>query len=150
MEATATFDDTVVCEIDIDAPPARVFEAWIDPAQRLAWWGDDATYRGTRMESDLRVGGRWFTEGKSTQGKPFSVYGTYTRVEPPAALGFTWNHDWGTPPEPESHVLIEFIATSSGTHVVVTHSGFASAPSRDAHNQGWIRVLGWLRGYLQH
>jgi uncharacterized protein YndB with AHSA1/START domain len=148
MEATATFNDTLVCEIDIDAPPARVFEAWVDPAQRLAWWGDAESYRGTKMESDLRVGGRWYTEGVGMQGKPYSVYGTYTRVDPPKALGFTWNHDWGTPAEPESHVLVELFPTSSGTHVVITHSGFTNAPSRDAHNQGWTRVLGWLHRYL--
>jgi len=110
MNDTMHINDTIVVEIDIDAPPERVFQAWIDPRQRLAWWGDDATYRGTKMESDLRVGGKWRTEGKSTQGKPFTVSGQYTRVEPPTALGFTWNHDWGQSGLPETHVLIELTA----------------------------------------
>src|SRR6266496_2541791 len=78
--------DTIVVEIDIAAPPARVFEAWTDPQQRMAWWGDDAAYRSTKMESDLRVGGKWRTEGKNVQGKPFSVSGEYTRLEPPKVL----------------------------------------------------------------
>lgn len=149
MNDTANMNDTIVVEIDIDAPPERVFQAWIDPQQRLAWWGDDGVYRGQKMESDLRVGGKWITEGKSAQGKEFSVYGTYTRIEAPKVLGFTWNHDWGGAETTETHVLIELTPTSSGTHVTLTHSGFTNVPERDDHNQGWQRVLGWLQSYLQ-
>ena len=102
------------------------------------------------MDSDLRVGGKWRTEGKRHGRQAFTVSGEYTRIEPPRVLGFTWNHDWGDTPMPETHVLVELTPTSSGTHVTVTHSGFTDATARDSHNQGWMRVLGWLRGYLQH
>ena len=149
MNDTATFTDTIVVEIEIDAPPERVFQAWIDPQQRLAWWGDDMTYRSTKFESDLRVGGKWFTEGKGTEGTDFTVSGEYTRVDPPRTLGFTWNNSWGGVGTPETHVLIELIPTSSGTHVTLTHSGFKSESSRDGHNQGWMRVLNWLGAYMQ-
>ena len=149
MNDTMQINDTIVCEVDIAAPRQRVYEAWTDPQQRLAWWGDDSAYRSTRMESDLRVGGAWRTEGTGTGGKPFAVWGRYTRVDPPKALGFTWNHEWGGAEHPETHVLIELTATSSGTHVTLTHSGFATPQERDSHNQGWKRVLGWLEAYLQ-
>jgi len=149
MNDTARFNDTIVVEIDIDAPLERVFQAWTDPQQRLAWWGDDGLYRGQKMESDLRVGGKWVTEGKSKQGKDFTVSGTYTRIEAPRVLGFTWNHDWGGAAGTETHVLIELTPTSSGTHVTLTHSGFAAVGERDDHKQGWGRVLGWLQSYLQ-
>ena len=149
MNDTLSMNDTIVVEIDIAAPPEHVFQAWIDPQQRLAWWGDDATYRSTKLESDLRVGGKWRTEGRSAEGKEFSVFGQYTRIDSPRALGFTWNHDWGSGGLAETHVLIELTPTSSGTHVTLTHSGFTSAPERDDHNRGWQRVLGWLRSYLQ-
>ncbi len=149
MNDAIRMNDTIVVEIDIAAPPARVFEAWTDPQQRLEWWGDDAAYRGTKFESDLRVGGHWRTEGKGTKGQHFVVSGQYTRVEPPKALGFTWNHDWGGKTMPETHVLVELTPTSSGTHVTVTHSGFTDVGERDDHNRGWQRVLDWLRGYLQ-
>jgi uncharacterized protein YndB with AHSA1/START domain len=149
MNNTATFNDTIVVEIDIDAPPERVFQAWVDPQQRLSWWGDDGVYRGQKMESDLRVGGKWLTEGKSAQGKEFSVSGTYTRIEAPRVLGFTWNYNWADTGARETHVLVELTPTSSGTHVTLTHSGFPTAPERDDHKQGWGRVLGWLQSYLQ-
>jgi uncharacterized protein YndB with AHSA1/START domain len=40
-------EDTIVIEIDIDAPVERVFDAWTDSRQLMAWWGDDARYRVT-------------------------------------------------------------------------------------------------------
>jgi uncharacterized protein YndB with AHSA1/START domain len=149
MNDTMSMNDTIVVEIDIAAPPERVFQAWIDPQQRLAWWGDDATYRGTKMESDLRVGGKWRTEGKRADGAPFAVWGEYARIEPPNVLGFTWNHTWGETDLPPTNVLIELTATASGTHVALTHSGFVNASERDDHNKGWQRVFGWLHSYLQ-
>jgi len=149
MNDTMSMNDTIVMEIDIDAPPERVFQAWIDPQQRLAWWGDDAMYRGTKMESDLRVGGKWRTEGKRSDGTPFAGWGEYTRIEPPNTLGFTWNHTWGESGLPATMVLIELTATSSGTHLALTHSGFANASEFGDHNKGWQRVLGWLHSYLQ-
>ncbi len=82
MNDTLSMNDTIVVEIDIAAPPERVFQAWIDPQQRLAWWGDDATYRTTKLESDLRVGGKWRTEGKGADGKPFSVFGRIHACRP--------------------------------------------------------------------
>jgi len=100
------------------------------------------------MESDLRVGGKWRTEGKHADGKPFAVWGEYTRIDPPTALGFTWNNTWEAD-RPPTHVLIELTPTSSGTHLSLTHSGFASTSSRDDHNKGWNRVLGWLTNYLR-
>jgi len=148
MNDTTISNDTVVSEIDIAASPEMVFQAWIDPQQRLAWWGDDASYRGSTMESDLRVGGKWRTEGKRKDGKPFVVWGEYTRIEPPRVLGFTWHHDWGDAGLPASHVLVELTPTSSGTHLALTHSGFANTTERDEHRQGWQRVLGWLAGYF--
>lgn len=149
MNDTMQMNDTIAAEIDIAAPPERVFEAWTDPQQRLAWWGDDSMYRCTTMESDLRIGGKWRTEGKSADGKPFVVWGEYTRVDPPGALGFTWNHDYGVTGLPPTHVLVELTRTSTGTHVALTHSGFSSGTDRDSHKQGWQRVLGWLRSYVQ-
>ena len=42
--------DAVVTEIEIAAPPERVFEALTDPAQLMLWWA--ATPKGARWEMD--------------------------------------------------------------------------------------------------
>ena len=148
MNDTAKMNDTIVVEIDIDSPPERVFQAWIDPQQRLAWWGDDGVYRGQNGKRPAR---RWQVghRRQERRGQGVLRLGHYTRIEAPRALGFTWNHDWGDGEMPETHVLIELTPTSSGTHVTLTHSGFTSVSERDGHNKGWQRVLGWLQSYLQ-
>lgn len=42
----------------IDAPCARVFEAFSDPVQLARWWGPNG-FSSTFSEFDLRPGGRW-------------------------------------------------------------------------------------------
>lgn len=42
----------------IDAPPARVWAAFQDPARLARWWGPDG-FRSTIHEFDLRPGGSW-------------------------------------------------------------------------------------------
>ena len=99
-------NDTIVVEIDIAAPPERVFQAWIDPQQRLAWWGDDADV--PQHEARKRPPRRRQVAHRGQEARTASrsrVFGEYTRVDPPNALGFTWNHDWGGAGMPETHVL---------------------------------------------
>jgi uncharacterized protein YndB with AHSA1/START domain len=33
--------DAIVGEVEVAAPSERVFQALIDPAQLIRWWGDD-------------------------------------------------------------------------------------------------------------
>ena len=44
----------------LNAPPARVFEAWTDPKKLVRWFGPAETVPETvRAEMDVRVGGRF-------------------------------------------------------------------------------------------
>jgi len=88
--ATATItpdQDTVVSEIFIAAPPARVFQAITDPNQMPLWWGAQGLYRVSECKSDLRVGGKWSSVGAGADGKPFRVEGEYLEIDPPLLLG---------------------------------------------------------------
>ncbi len=51
--------DTVIGEIFIAAPPARVFQAITDPEQMPCWWGAHDTYTSKDWKADVRVGGKW-------------------------------------------------------------------------------------------
>jgi hypothetical protein len=64
--------EAIVQEITIKAPASRVFEALIDPAQRMKWWGQKGRFETTNVESDLRPGGRWLMSGMG-MGRPFKV-----------------------------------------------------------------------------
>jgi len=139
--------DTIVKEIAIKAPAERVFEALTNPQQRLKWWGAEGVYRGTRMESDLRPGGNWLTQGVAADGTTFSVAGEYREIDRPRVLAFTWRPSWEAN-APESLVRFDLDEKDGVTTVRLTHSGLTTKASRD-HHQGWPRVLAWLRGYVE-
>jgi uncharacterized protein YndB with AHSA1/START domain len=93
MSTTTHSVDAIVQEITIRAPAARVFEALVDPAQRMKWWGQKGRFETTNAESDLRPGGRWLMSGVG-MGRPFKVEGVYRIIERPRVLAFTWMPSW--------------------------------------------------------
>ena len=145
MSATSTAD-TIVKEISIDAPAAKIFAALTEPDQLTQWWGEEGKYHVEQMEADVRVGGRWRTTGTSSDGQPFAVEGVYRKIDPPRVLVYTWAHDWGD----RAQTLVRFDLTERGgsTLVKVTHSGFADSQSRYDHDRGWTVVLGWLNAFV--
>ena len=64
--ATATItpdQNTVIAEVFIAAPPARVFQAISDPQQMPQWWGQSGLYTLTKSTMDVRPGGKWRSGG---------------------------------------------------------------------------------------
>jgi uncharacterized protein YndB with AHSA1/START domain len=49
-------EDAIIGEVEIAAPPERVFRALTDPAQLLHWW-TDAVCKTSLWEMDARKGG---------------------------------------------------------------------------------------------
>lgn len=159
--AITSDQNTIVGEIFIAAPPARVFEAITDPNQTPQWWGQQGVYRITEWKADLRPGGKWSSNGVSADGAPFTVEGEYLEVDPPRRLIYTWIPSWTGPLktvvrwelEPQTvHGLHPNgpRKAGTGTLVKIRQEGFAGAPAAAAgHTEGWKRVLGWLHGYLE-
>ena len=149
MSATVRIvDENIVGEIEVAAPPARVYAALTDPAELAAWWGAEAVYRTFDWESDLRVGGKrnCKAENKVT-GLKSTVMGEYLEIDPPRVLAFTWVPSWEK--VHPTVVRFELTAIASGTHVVLTHSGWGEArQARSSHEQGWPVVLGFLEAYF--
>lgn len=149
MNITDT-SSTIVTSVVINASAAKVFAALTEPEQLMQWWGDDAVYRSTSIEGDLRVGGTWRTTGTSADGEAFAVSGRYLIVEPPHLLEYTWNHEWGGgPAHPETVVRYELDERDGVTHLRLTHSGFVDPADKADHEAGWALVLGWLRAYAE-
>jgi uncharacterized protein YndB with AHSA1/START domain len=159
---TITPDQNVITgEIFIAAPPARVFQALTDPAQMPRWWGAADLYHITEWKGDIRVGGKWSSDGVGADGKTFRVDGEYLEVDPPRLLVHTWNASWTHPIktvvrwelEPQSvHGLHPGGPQRAGTGTLVKmrHEGFAGDSAACAnHAQGWTLVMGWLTAYLE-
>jgi uncharacterized protein YndB with AHSA1/START domain len=148
-------------EIFIAAPPARVFQAITDPEQMPCWWGASNMYHITEWKGDVRVGGKWSSDGMGVDGKQFRVEGEYLEVDPPRLLVHTWSASWTG--AIKTVVRWELEAQSghglhpkgpqragTGTLLKITHEGFAATPDAAAnHADGWKRVMGWLYAYLE-
>jgi uncharacterized protein YndB with AHSA1/START domain len=135
MSATTCSVDAIVQEITIKAPAARVFEALVDPAQRIKWWGQKGRFETTNAESDLQPGGRWLMSGTG-MGRPFKVEGVYRIIERPRVLAFTWLPSWDKE------------ATETMVRFDLDEQNVATEGSRARH-QGWPQILGWLKAYAE-
>lgn len=137
----------IVEEITIDAPAERVFDALINPEERVKWWGAEGSFQATHMESDLRPGGRWAVRGLRADGQPFTVTGEYREIARPRLLIFTWLPDWqanaGT-----SLVRIDLDEHEGVTKLRLTHSGFTAEARRTGH-RGWPQILSRLRAHAE-
>jgi uncharacterized protein YndB with AHSA1/START domain len=140
-----------------DAPPELVFQAWIDPGQFARWFGA-AACEGSSLQSvkmDARVNGRYRLQVRAADGEFFTSVGVYREVKPPARLVFTWQFEkdgsgdqYGEVEPPEMLVTVEFKAIGKQTELILTHERFASAESRDRHEQGWTRCLDSLGKFV--
>lgn len=139
----------VVAEIDIAAPPERVFKAISDPGEIRRRSPELDVY-----EMDLRVGGAWRLEMHPSQPyKGFSVIrhdGEILELDPPRLLVYTWFGNFHKDPKLRSIVRWELTPTANGTHVKVTHSGLTQDPeSAKDYAGGWPGVLDELKSWVE-
>lgn len=140
--------DVINAEIQIAAPPARVFAALTDPEQVPQWWGQQGMYRITRCQNDVRPGGKWRSEGAGADGKTFHVEGEYLEVDPPRLLVHSWNPSYSG--GLNTIVRWELEERHGGTLVRLSHSGFAgNVQAAHGHSQGWSRVLVWMEAFVE-
>jgi len=150
---TAIRGDIVVADIEIAAPPERVFRALVDPGELGAWWQRASVGLTTRWTLEARRGGAWRAEGRDDACGPWMLHGRVVTFDPPRALAYTWNERidpaYRESLPVETLVRYDLTATPAGTRVTVTHSGFP-VPSaiRDGYANGWPEVLDLLAAHL--
>jgi uncharacterized protein YndB with AHSA1/START domain len=124
----------------IKAAPAKVFQAWTDPAKLVHWFGPSATIDGSvRAVADVRQGGRYQIGFTTDDGEHHQVSGTYREVVPDTRLVFTWA--WQSTPERQSLVTITLAAEGDGTLLTLHHEQFFDDKARDGHARGWSGAL---------
>jgi uncharacterized protein YndB with AHSA1/START domain len=130
-------------EILVDADRALAFAVF---TQRIgAWWpvGSHSVHGegGTVAFDRLEVGGRIV---ESMAGADDAVWGTITRWEPDAVVGFTWHPGHGA--ERASQVTVSFEDQDGKTLVRLEHTGWEvfgdqAQGARDEYDHGWPVVL---------
>ena len=132
----------------LNAPPAKVYAAWTDPAQLTKWFGPDAG-AVTRAETDVRVGGKFrvsFDGCMDGNTEYHEVGGVYREVVPNEKLVFTWA--WHSTPERESLVTITIKPDGAGSLLTLYHEQFFDEAARDRHQSGWSAILDRLAEVL--
>jgi len=147
--------DALVTEIDIAAPPERVFRALTAPVELQRWFRDPSCPTKS-WEMDARLGGKY--RYSTHQGtvvingvREFECHGEILEFDPPRLLVYTWIGNWhddgSTAP---TVVRWELTPRPGGTHVKVTHSGLAHLPiARKDYSGGWPGVLDMLRKFTE-
>jgi len=132
----------------INAPRARVYQAWTDPAQLKEWWGPESV-RTRNLVADPRVGGKYRWDLINPEGGEMTVFGEYRELVPGKKIVFTWKWDddenWE---EHNSVVTVELSDRDGGTEVRLVHQKLPSEASRDRHNEGWNSVLDRLEKFF--
>ena len=138
-----TDEKTLVIDRVFNAPPERVFAAWTDTAQLAQWYGPEGMTCEV-FENDVTPGGQYARVMRSAEGE-YHLSGTYEVIESPTKLAMTWK--WKTSDE-VTRVTIELRPEGDGTHMRVTHTGFAEEEQVSSHNDGWASSLNELERYL--
>jgi uncharacterized protein YndB with AHSA1/START domain len=142
--------DAVVSEIEIAAPPERVFQALTDGRQALVW-GTNESYQTTEWHMETRIGGAWrFTAKERKSGKEYKHHGEVLEIDPPRLLAHTWLAAFHEVPEQRTVVRWELTPSKVGTHVKLTHNGLAALPtSRKGYAEGWPKFVQAIKEFLE-
>ncbi|MFZ0198063.1 MAG: SRPBCC domain-containing protein [Candidatus Sulfotelmatobacter sp.] len=147
-------NDAVVTEIQIAAPPERVFQA-LTEERELSRWFNNPSCPVKFWQMDARAGGRY---GYATEKgavvvnnvSDFECHGEILEFDPPRLLVYTWIGNWHENKELRTVVRWELTADASGTHVRVTHSGLGQeAVARKDYSNGWPGVLVALKKFTE-
>ena len=132
----------------INAPRARVYAAWTDPAQLKEWWGPE-TVRTRNFAADVRVGGKYRWDLINQEDEEMSVFGEYRELVPEKKIVFTWKWDDDDVWENRNSVVtVELFDAAGGTELHLRHEQLPSTESRDRHNEGWNSVLDQLEKFF--
>ena len=143
----------LVLERVIDAPVARVWAAWVDPASLSQWWCPKP-YRATDWALDLEPGGAFAFVVRSPEGEGFPYVGCVLEVEAPHRIVWTTALRAGFRPNPQTgdvpafSCVVTFEADGERTRyrAVARHANAAGArvhPEMGFH-EGWGAALDQL------
>ena len=140
------------------APPARVFDAWLDPDAISRWLlasspDDDII----DIDRDARVGGK-FSFKVRRAGKEIDHVGEYRELARPQRLVFTFDVVGGGAPasgravadldaSKPSVVTIDLAPAGTGTELVLSHEG-VPPEMRDKTRQGWTTIVAEIAGMI--
>ncbi|MBI3394630.1 MAG: SRPBCC domain-containing protein [Spirochaetia bacterium] len=133
----------------INAEPARLFRAWLEPKDFSRWFLSGVDLGAVHL--DPRPGGRFRIEMIS-KGKILPHEGEYRTIEEPSKIVFTWrSHATGGR---DTLVTVTFTPVNTAadngsgakpeTLITLVHEQLESETEITSHTQGWTNILASL------
>jgi uncharacterized protein YndB with AHSA1/START domain len=128
-------------DIDIKAPPARVWQALTDPVEIKQY------FLGADVDTDWRPGSSIVWRGEY-DGKPYEDKGEVLEVEPNRLLKHThYSPMSGQPDEPGNYhtLTYEIIERSGVTHLFLSQDNNGDEAEAERASATWAMVLNGLK-----
>jgi uncharacterized protein YndB with AHSA1/START domain len=119
MTARSTKHATFTIERTYDAEPARVFNAWSDPAAKTRWFGGGSD----DYELDFRVGGRELNRGGEPGGAVYTYEAVYRDIVEDARIVYTYEMYLDEARISVSVTSVDFAPEGEGTRLTFTEHG---------------------------
>jgi len=119
------------------APPARVFNAWIDSATAGKWLFATASRPMARVHIDARVGGG-FRLVDERDGEVIEYAGDYVEVSPYRRLAFVLVMP--NPTHARTRVIVDIVPHETGSRLALTHENVPAELASTTKGR-WIGIL---------
>ncbi len=126
-----------------DAPPERVFDAWLDPATAGEFLFATEEGEMVRVEIDLRAGGR-YSIVERREGEDVEHIGEYLEIDRPRRLAFTLQVPKYS--EEIDRVTLEIVPAGGGSELTLVQE--VSPEWADQVEEGWTTILDGLARVL--
>jgi uncharacterized protein YndB with AHSA1/START domain len=130
LNSTWALEREIVLSRVIDAPRARVFEAFSDPNQITRWFGPEGFTTET-LEIDIREGGLWRFVYAAPDGTRWENRMVFRRIVAPALLEMEHGADVDDDPK-RFHVTITLDEQDDGKCVLTMRQLHPTKAQRDA------------------
>lgn len=128
-------------------PPAKLWQAWTDPAIAKLWFGSDPNGKGLEAKMDVRVNGSFSVTFANSDGSEFTCQGIYKEIEPYTRLVFTWG--WANQPEVDELITLEFSPDGDGTLMSFEQSNIDPSTTLHNYEEGWRSTFQKLEKALE-
>jgi uncharacterized protein YndB with AHSA1/START domain len=114
---------TFVVERTYDAPPARVFAAWADPAVKARWFAGPDDWESAPNELDFRVGGREVSRSGPPGGPVYTYDARYQDIVPDRRIVYAYEMLADETRISVSLGTVEIEPAGAGTRLIYTEQG---------------------------
>ena len=132
----------------INAPRARVYEAWAQPRQ-MAHWFAPKPFQLIIHAMDFRPGGRFSMAMRGPDGSDFPFTGVYREMVPPEQL--SWTGEFASGPADHISTVVTFEAHGQQTTVRARQTFHVMTPeiehATQGARQGWTMTLDQLEAF---